>query len=77
MIFATLAYVPKMKPAIPNNIIKISFHNIHLYLPISGQNVIISINGGNINANVELLSAPTNEITTPKFGTNAAKTTEK
>lgn len=28
----------------------------------------ISMNGGNINANAELLNAPTNEITAPKFG---------
>lgn len=35
----------------------------------------ISMSGGNINANVELLTAPTNEMIGPKFGIIAASMT--
>jgi hypothetical protein len=35
----------------------------------------ISMMGGEIRANVELLTAPTNEITAPKFGIIAARAT--
>lgn len=35
------------------------------------------MSGGNINANVLLLTAPTNEIIGPKFGIIAANTTVK
>lgn len=75
-ICAMLVYVPKINPNIPNNIMPISFHNTQLCLPKSfGQNVMISMSGGNINANVELLTAPTNDIIGPKFGIIAASTT--
>lgn len=73
-----LAYDPNINPTTPNNIIAISFHSTQLYFPsLCGQNVIISINGGNINASVDELIAPTNEIIGPKFGTIAAKITVK
>lgn len=73
-----LAYVPNMKPRTPNIMIAISFHRIQRYLPNrSGQNVIISIIGGNINANVDELIAPTREMIGPKFGTSAAIITVK
>jgi hypothetical protein len=35
----------------------------------------ISITGGNMRASVELLTAPTSEITAPKFGIIAARAT--
>ena len=35
----------------------------------------ISMIGGNISANVELLTAPTSEMTAPKFGIMAANPT--
>lgn len=36
----------------------------------------ISIRGGKINANAELLNAPTKEITAPRLGIAAAKATK-
>lgn len=41
-----------------------------------GQNVTISSSGGAMSAKVELLTAPTSEIIGPRFGMQAAKTTE-
>lgn len=77
-ICAILVYVPKMKPNMPNTIIAMSFHSTQHFCPnLLGQNVIISISGGNINANVLLLTAPTNEIIGPRFGIIAASTTNK
>lgn len=58
--------------------INMSFKRIQLYLPRSeSQKVIISIIGGKISARVELLAAPTNEITALKLGINIASPTEK
>lgn len=55
-----------------------SFHSILLYCPNpTGQNVTISIIGGAINANAELLTAPTREIMDSSRGMQAAKTTVK
>lgn len=55
-----------------------SFHSFQSFLPNwSGQNVTISINGGNIKARAELLKAPTNEIIPLKFGIRAAAATVK
>lgn len=72
-----LAYEPNINPITPNNIIEMSFHSTQLYFPrLCGQNVIISINGGKINASVDELIAPTNEIIGPRLGTSAAKITE-
>lgn len=39
------------------------------------QNVISSMMGGKMRASVELLTAPTNEITAPRFGTADARQT--
>lgn len=76
-IWAILAYVPNVNPHSPKIRIPISFHIIQLYRPKpTGQNVIISIIGGAIRANAELLIAPTSEIIGPKFGMHAAKITE-
>lgn len=36
----------------------------------------ISISGGNISANVDELTLPTNDMTAPKFGTIAANKTK-
>lgn len=54
----------------------ISLAMVTLLIPAS-QNVAISMRGGNINANIELLTEPTNEITALKFGIAAANRTEK
>lgn len=55
-----------------------SFHSIQLNLPRSeSQNVMISIIGGKIKANVELLTAPTSEMTAPRLGIMAASPTVK
>lgn len=64
-----LTYDPTINPIKPNRTIAISFHKIQLFFPkLSGQKVMISIKGGKISANAELLKAPTNEITAPRFG---------
>lgn len=63
----------------PKTIIEISFAIIQfeIFWPgWVGQNVISSMMGGKIKAKVELLTAPTKEITAPKFGTAEAKKTE-
>jgi hypothetical protein len=39
------------------------------------QKVMISMTGGKMRASVELLTAPTSEITAPKFGIIAARAT--
>ena len=55
---------------------KISFQRIQLYFPNPlSQNVMISITGGKMRASVELLTAPTSEITAPKLGIIAASAT--
>ena len=62
-----------MNPIKPNSMSTRSFHSFHLYEPnLSGQNVTISSVGGNINAKVELLRAPTRDMTAPRFGMAAA-----
>lgn len=72
--FKMLTYDPTKNPTNPNNIIAMSFQKTQLYFPnLSGQNVTISISGGKINANAELLNAPTKEITAPKFGMAMAR----
>lgn len=43
----------------------------------ASQNVTSSISGGKINANIELLTDPTNEMTELKFGITAASTTAR
>lgn len=73
---ATLVYVPNTNPSKPNIRIAMSFQSILLYFPNpTGQNVTISIIGGAIKANAELLTAPTNEIIDSSLGMQAAKTT--
>jgi hypothetical protein len=62
----------------PNTIIEISFaiiQGVIVWPGCVGQNVISSMMGGKIKAKVELLTAPTKEITAPKFGTAEAKKT--
>ena len=72
-----LTYVPKPKTKNPNMMIIMSLIRIQLYLPRSeSQNVIISNTGGNIMAKVELLPAPTNDITALKSGIIIARPTE-
>lgn len=72
-----LVYVPNAKPHNPNIRIPMSFQRTQLCFPNpSCQKVIISITGGNIRAKVELLTAPTKDITADKFGIAAAKATE-
>lgn len=64
-----LTYDPITNPTKPKITMATSFQRTQLNRPnLSGQNVIISIIGGKINANAELLNAPTKEITAPKFG---------
>lgn len=74
--FATLVYVPKKNPKSPNIRIPMSFQSIWLYFPNpTGQNVTISIIGGAINANAELLTAPTREMIDSKLGMQIARMT--
>lgn len=54
---------------------QISLAMVTLLIPES-QNVAISMRGGNISANIELLTEPTNEITALKFGIAAANRTK-
>lgn len=78
--FNKLQYEPTTNPINPKRIIRISFKRIQLLKPcFSEEKVIISINGGKINASAELLNAPTSEMTAPRFGmataiTNVMKT---
>lgn len=75
-ICAILEYVPKTKPKMPKHMMPMSFHRIQLLRPNwFGQNVMISMSGGKMSANVELLTAPTNEMIGPKFGMIAANMT--
>jgi len=70
--------VPKPKPRIPKTMMDKSLVTIQgqIFWPgCVGQNVISSMMGGKIRASVELLTAPTREITAPKFGTAEARKT--
>lgn len=68
--------LPNTKPMIPKIMMQMSFQRIQFHLPSPlgwSQNVTISIIGGKMSAKVLLLTAPTREITAPRFGIMAAR----
>lgn len=73
-----LAYVPKPAPNIPKTNIPISFQKIQLNFPKSfGQNVTISIIGGNKSASAVELPAPTSGMILSRFGMLMANETRR
>ena len=70
-----LTKLPVKKPTKPITNRNKFLNSLHLYLPQSGQNVTVSMMGGAIKANVEELTAPTNEINRSIFGMAAASAT--
>jgi hypothetical protein len=72
--FNRLTYEPTMNPMQPKSTMAMSFHKIQLFFPnLSGQKVMISMRGGKMSANAELLKAPTSEMTAPRLGIAIAR----
>lgn len=63
-----------MKPSIPKTMMRTSFIMMRGESPLF-QKVTISIMGGKMRARVELLTAPTRDMTSAKLGMAAAKPT--
>lgn len=74
--FSKLVYEPATNPSSPNRAIRMSLTTVKRLIPYC-QNVINSIIGGKINANMELLTEPTRDITALRLGMAAARKTVK